>query len=210
MDRTPPARPGKDDPGGQQRTAVTAERGPLLSVKTEVRDTHQTFRLKGPGFRRHALVLRPLFEKVDATEFIDGRRPGIIFPIRRPVLLTAVDTAVVIAVRALVLSFAALTDHPGRSAIDAQRVWIWPIIVDGIIGASTVAIMTLNGHNRRALIYPGTLLFLGASPLLPTRSTPFLPGDTISGNRALGCRATGYASHLTVHMLQERAEVAES
>ena len=34
--------------------------------------------------------------------------------------------------------------------------------VDGMIVASTVAIVALNGHGRRAMIYPWSLLFFGA------------------------------------------------
>ena len=80
----------------------------------------------------------------------------------KAVLRTAVAATVLIAVGAFVLSFAALTDLAQRSGINANLAWIWPIIVDGMIVASTVAIVALNGHSRRAMIYPWSLLFFGA------------------------------------------------
>ena len=80
----------------------------------------------------------------------------------KAVLRTAVAATVLIAVGAFVLSFDALTDLARRSGINANLAWIWPIIVDGMIVASTVAIVALNGHSRRAMIYPWSLLFFGA------------------------------------------------
>ena len=80
----------------------------------------------------------------------------------KAVLGTAVGATVLIAIGAFVLSFAALTDLAERSGIQSNLAWIWPIIIDGMIVAATVAIVALNGFNRRAMIYPWSLLFFGA------------------------------------------------
>ncbi len=137
----------------------------------------------------------------------------------KAVLLTAVGTTVVIAVGAFILSFAALTDLAQRSGIEAHLAWIWPIIVDGMIVASTVAIVALNGHSRRAMVYPWTLLFFGAIVSTAANSVhAILTVDAIRSGIPPIVSALVAAmppvvllaiTHLTVHMYQKRAEVAE-
>lgn len=137
----------------------------------------------------------------------------------KAVLLTAVGTTVLIAVGAFILSFAALTDLAERSGIEAHLAWIWPIIVDGMIVASTVAIVALNGHDRRAMIYPWTLLFFGAIVSTAANSVhAILTVDNLqSGIPALVSALVAAMppvvllaiTHLTVHMYQKRAEVAQ-
>jgi len=137
----------------------------------------------------------------------------------KAVLLTAVGTTVVIAVGAFILSFAALTDLAQRSGIEAHLAWIWPIIVDGMIVASTVAIVALNGHSRRAMVYPWTLLFFGAIVSTAANSVhAILTVDAIRSGIPPVVSALVAAmppvvllaiTHLTVHMYQKRAEVAE-
>lgn len=83
-------------------------------------------------------------------------------PLSRPIVATGIATTVLIAAGAFVLSFASLTDLAARSGINPTLAWIWPIIVDGLIVAATVAIVALAGHDRRTLAYPWSLLFLGA------------------------------------------------
>lgn len=84
-------------------------------------------------------------------------------PLSRPIVVTGIATTVLIAVGAFILSFASLTDLAARSGIDSSLAWIWPIIIDGLIVAATVAIVALAGHDRRTLAYPWFLLFLGAT-----------------------------------------------
>ena len=137
----------------------------------------------------------------------------------KAVLRTAVAATVLIAVGAFVLSFAALTDLAQRSGIDANLAWIWPIIIDGMIVASTVAIVALNGHNRRAMVYPWTLLFFGAIVSTAANSThAILTVDSISNGVPPLVSALVAAmppvvllaiTHLTVHMYQKKAEAAE-
>lgn len=137
----------------------------------------------------------------------------------KAVLLTAVGTTVIIAVGAFILSFAALTDLAERSGIEAHLAWIWPIIVDGMIVAATVAIVALNGHSRRAMIYPWTLLFFGAIVSTAANSVhAILTVDAIRSGIPPIVSALVAAmppvvllaiTHLTVHMYQKRAEVAE-
>lgn len=83
-------------------------------------------------------------------------------PLSRPIVATGFATTIVIAAGAFILSFAALTDLAVSAGINPALGWIWPIIIDGLIVASTVAIVALAGHDRKTLAYPWALLFLGA------------------------------------------------
>ncbi|MFL4480356.1 DUF2637 domain-containing protein [Paeniglutamicibacter sp. ORCA_105] len=137
----------------------------------------------------------------------------------KAVLRTAVAATVVIAVGAFVLSFAALTDLAQRSGIDENLAWIWPVIVDGMIVASTVAIVALNGHDRRAMIYPWTLLFFGAFVSTAANSVHAIltvgamqsdiPPVVSALVAAMPPVVLLAITHLTVHMYQKKAEAAE-
>jgi hypothetical protein len=90
-----------------------------------------------------------------------ARKPSAA-PLSRPIIAVGIGSTVLIAVGAFVLSFASLTDLAARSGIDKNLAWIWPVIVDGLIVAATVAIVALAGHDRKTLAYPWALLALGA------------------------------------------------
>lgn len=136
----------------------------------------------------------------------------------KAVLWTAVGATVVIAVGAFILSFAALTDLAMRSGIEDHLAWIWPIIVDGMIVAATVAIVALNGHERRALVYPWSLLFFGAivstaansvhAILTVEASQSGIPPLVSALVAAMPPVVLLAITHLTVHMYQKRAEAA--
>ncbi|UWX87127.1 DUF2637 domain-containing protein [Arthrobacter sp. zg-Y1110] len=83
-------------------------------------------------------------------------------PLSRPIVMTGFATTVIIAAGAFILSFSALTDLAVMSGLNPDLAWIWPIIVDGLIVAATVAIVALAGHEKRVLAYPWALLFFGA------------------------------------------------
>lgn len=89
-------------------------------------------------------------------------RKPVAAPLSRPIIAVGIGSTVLIAVGAFVLSFASLTDLAARSGINPNLAWIWPIIVDGLIVAATVAIVALAGHGRKTLAYPWALLGLGA------------------------------------------------
>lgn len=89
-----------------------------------------------------------------------ARKPAT--PLSRPIIAVGIGSTVLIAVGAFVLSFASLTDLAARSGINPALAWIWPIIIDGLIVAATVAIVALAGHRPKVLAYPWALLFLGA------------------------------------------------
>jgi len=137
----------------------------------------------------------------------------------KAVLWTAVGATVVIAVGAFVLSFAALTDLAQRSGIEAHLAWIWPIIVDGMIVAATVAIVALNGHSARAMIYPWSLLFFGATVstaanavhaiLTVDRMSSTIPPLVSALVAAMPPVVLLAITHLTVHMYQMRAAAAQ-
>lgn len=88
--------------------------------------------------------------------------PKTAMPLSRPIVMTGFAATVIIAAGAFTLSFAALTDLAVMSGLDPSLAWIWPIIVDGLIVASTVAIVALAGHEKKVLAYPWFLLFFGA------------------------------------------------
>ncbi|KSU67834.1 MULTISPECIES: DUF2637 domain-containing protein [Micrococcaceae] len=137
----------------------------------------------------------------------------------KAVLGTAVGATVLIAIGAFVLSFAALTDLAERSGISPRLAWIWPIIIDGMIVAATVAIVALNGFNRKAMIYPWSLLFFGAIVSTAANSThAILTVDSIVNGVPPLVSALVAAmppivllaiTHLTVHMYQKKSEAAK-
>ena len=80
---------------------------------------------------------------------------------RRWAVITSVAGTVFIAAGAFWLSFTALADLAARSGIGESQAWAWPLIVDGVIVVSTVAVVALAGE--RAAWYPWTLLIGGAA-----------------------------------------------
>ncbi|MDQ0728771.1 helix-turn-helix domain-containing protein [Microbacterium sp. W4I20] len=70
--------------------------------------------------------------------------------------MTAVAGTVFIAAGAFWLSFTSLADLAARSGIGDGQAWAWPLIVDGVIVVSTVAVVALA--DARAAWYPWTLL----------------------------------------------------
>ena len=78
------------------------------------------------------------------------------FNARRWAVMTAVAGTVFIAAGAFWLSFTSLADLAARSGIGTGQAWAWPLIVDGVIVVSTVAVVALAG--ARASWYPWTLL----------------------------------------------------
>ena len=79
---------------------------------------------------------------------------------RRWAAVTAIAGTVFIAAGAFWLSFTSLADLAARSGVGQGQAWAWPLIVDGIIVVSTVAVVALAG--QRSAWYPWTLLAAGA------------------------------------------------
>jgi len=75
-------------------------------------------------------------------------------------VVTAATGTVLIGVGAFWLSFMALADLAARSGITPGQAWIWPLLVDGLIVVSTIAVVALDG--RRGAWYPWALLICGA------------------------------------------------
>jgi hypothetical protein len=67
---------------------------------------------------------------------------------------------VLIGIGAFWLSFMALADLAARSGIASGQAWIWPLLVDGLIVVSTIAVVALDG--RAGAWYPWALLICGA------------------------------------------------
>jgi hypothetical protein len=80
---------------------------------------------------------------------------------RRWAVITSVAGTVFIAAGAFWLSFTSLADLARRSGIGVGQAWAWPLIVDGVIVVSTVAVVALAGE--RAAWYPWALLVGGAA-----------------------------------------------
>src|SRR5690625_5762607 len=79
---------------------------------------------------------------------------------RRPAwgwaVVTAATGTVLIGIGAFWLSFMALADLAARSGIASGQAWIWPLLVDGLIVVSTIAVVALDGG--RGAWYPWALL----------------------------------------------------
>ena len=75
-------------------------------------------------------------------------------------VVTAATGTVLIGIGAFWLSFMALADLAARSGIAPGQAWIWPLLVDGLIVVSTIAVVALDG--RRGAWYPWALLICGA------------------------------------------------
>ena len=83
---------------------------------------------------------------------------------RRPAwgwaVVTAATGTVLIGIGAFWLSFMALADLAAGSGFASGQAWTWPLLVDGLIVVSTIAVVALDG--RRAAWYPWALLNCGA------------------------------------------------
>lgn len=86
---------------------------------------------------------------------MSGRRPAWGWAV-----VTAATGTVLIGIGGFWLSFMALADLAARSGIASGQAWIWPLLVDGLIVVSTIAVVALDG--RRGAWYPWALLFCGA------------------------------------------------
>jgi hypothetical protein len=69
---------------------------------------------------------------------------------------------IVLAAGAFILSFASLSNLAQLAGISHSLAWIWPLIVDGLIVVSTMAILALAGQSRRVMYYPWALLAGGS------------------------------------------------
>ncbi len=82
----------------------------------------------------------------------------------RLVLGVAIAGTVFIALGAFWLSFTSLSALARSCGIPADRAWMWPLIVDGVIVVATVSVVAMSGstQDRRAVRYPWLLLSAGA------------------------------------------------
>ena len=83
----------------------------------------------------------------------------------RLVLGVAVTGTVFIALGAFWLSFTSLSALARICGIPADRAWMWPLIVDGVIVVATVSVVAMSGSGleRSATRYPWLLLSAGAA-----------------------------------------------
>lgn len=96
-------------------------------------------------------------------------------------VVTAATGTVLIGVGAFWLSFMALADLAARSGITSAQAWIWPLLVDGLIVVSTIAVVALDG--RTGAWYPWALLICGALVSVAANALR----DSRSGCERAGC-----------------------
>ncbi|OYO08845.1 excisionase [Enemella evansiae] len=132
-------------------------------------------------------------------------------------VVTAATGTVLIGVGAFWLSFMALADLAARSGITPGQAWIWPLLVDGLIVVSTIAVVALDG--RSGAWYPWALLICGAlvsvaanalhAIVAADASVPGVLAATVAAVPPLVLLAS---THLTVVLTRStpRAEAAET
>ena len=75
----------------------------------------------------------------------------------------AICLTALIAVSAFTLSFMTLTDLAEQAGLPPSFAWLWPVTVDGMIVAATVASVALVDQPARARRYAAGLLIFGAA-----------------------------------------------
>lgn len=126
----------------------------------------------------------------------------------------AVAVTLVVAAGAFWLSFAALADLAYRSGIPAHQAWAWPVVVDGLIIAATIALVAMSAHEPRARRYPWAVLGAGAAVSVAANATHALvagPADAavppvvaaLVG--AVAPSALVIATHLTIILTRRAA-----
>lgn len=134
---------------------------------------------------------------------------------RRWAVITSVAGTVFIAAGAFWLSFTSLADLAHRSGIGAGQAWAWPLIVDGVIVVSTVAVVALAGD--RAAWYPWALLIGGAAVSVTANSLHAVvaadadvPGPLAAAVAAVPPVVLLAITHLTVVLTRATARPAEA
>ncbi|MDR2973556.1 MAG: DUF2637 domain-containing protein [Propionibacteriaceae bacterium] len=127
----------------------------------------------------------------------------------RWVSVFGVIATVLIAAAAFLLSFTALTSLAESAGVTIA--WLWPLIVDGLIVAATVSVVTMSGH--RGSWYPWLLLIIGAvvsvtanayhATLAPTRLSPAMAAAVASVPPVVLLAST----HLTAMLTRRTARV---
>lgn len=134
---------------------------------------------------------------------------------RRWAVVTSVAGTVFIAAGAFWLSFTALADLARRSGIGAGQAWAWPLIVDGVIVVSTVAVVALAGE--KVAWYPWTLLIGGAAVSVTANSLHAVvaadadvPGPLAAAVAAVPPVVLLAITHLTVVLTRSAARPADA
>ncbi|MFD6093424.1 DUF2637 domain-containing protein [Oerskovia sp. NPDC060338] len=97
------------------------------------------------------------------------RRPAPI--IHAWVMIVAHLGTMFLIAASFILSFDALTDLAVRAGINPHLGFLWPLIVDGLIVVSSVAIIALVDHPRHVTFFPWMLLFAGAGTSIAANAT---------------------------------------
>ena len=127
---------------------------------------------------------------------------------RRWAVVTSVAGTVFIAAGAFWLSFTALADLARRSGIGAGQAWAWPLIVDGVIVVSTVAVVALAGE--KAAWYPWTLLIGGGVAVhAVVAADADVPGPLAAAVAAVPPVVLLAITHLTVVLTRSAARPAD-
>lgn|SRR5690625_4472388 len=76
---------------------------------------------------------------------------------------SAITCAVLIGLGMFAISFTALCDLAVRGGIAPHLGWVWAVCIDGIIAASTLALVTLAKHPLSAKTLPWVLIIAGGA-----------------------------------------------
>ncbi|OCI32817.1 DUF2637 domain-containing protein [Oerskovia enterophila] len=108
------------------------------------------------------------------------RRPAPI--IHAWVMIVAHLGTMFLIAASFILSFDALTDLAVRAGINPHLGFLWPLIVDGLIVVSSVAIIALVDHPRHVTFFPWMLLFAGAGTSIAANATHAILVATEAGD----------------------------
>lgn len=125
---------------------------------------------------------------------------------------TSVVGTGLLALGGFTLSFAALRDLAVRVGMPADLGWIWPLLIDGMIVESTLAVVALAQRGSRAVWYAWFLLAAGAVVSVGSNSVhAMLTGHGWAGAAAASVPPVVLlaTTHLTV-LLMAAPEASES
>ncbi len=137
--------------------------------------------------------------------------------VRRPgwgwAVVTAATGTVLIGLGAFWLSFMAFADSAARSGITEGQAWNCPLLVDGLIVVSTIAVVALDG--RRGDWYPWALLICGALVSVAANALHAIVAADASVPRVLAATVAAVpplvllaSTHLTVVLTRSTSTVA--
>lgn len=118
-------------------------------------------------------------------------------------IYAATTGTIAIAAAAFTLSYAALTELAATAGISTTLAWLWPLVVDGAILISTLAVVELRNNRTYAwtLLATGTLISLAGNAAHAVYDGP-LPTLVKVGVASVPPLAIVASTHLTVLLVR--------